>query len=198
MNETVSPGRWRLTTELLIGVIVVTFGLAFGIARGNAPANEQLLLNGFDDHWSITAGAISAGRLELRANGLALHPIDTSAYSFEAHVIVSGVSAAGLLVNVDDQHNGIVFVISSDGYFKVSEVRDGQWLDRAGWREWPHVRRGAQSNVLRADCDQAGCTFFVNDEWTWRESNRSTGGSLGVITRGADAAIFDQVRAWRK
>ncbi len=198
MNETVSPGGWRLTMGLLIGVIVVTFGLAIGIARGNAPANEQLLLNGFDDRWSITAGAISAGRLEMRGDGLALHPIDTSAYAFEVHVIVSGVSAAGLLVNADDQHNGIVFMISADGYFKVSEVRDGQWLDHAGWREWPHVRRGAQPNVLRADCDQAGCTFFVNGEWTWRASNRSTGGSLGVIARGAGAAVFDRVRVWRK
>jgi hypothetical protein len=198
MNETVSPGGWRLTIGLLLGVVVVTLGLAIGIARGNALANEQRLLNGFDDRWSIITGTLTADRLELRADGLALHPLAPPAYSFEARVVGSGASAAGLIVNAPDEHTGLAFMISRDGYFEVSEVRAGQWLDRSGWREWPHVRRGDQPNVLRADCDRAGCTFFVNDEWTWRASNRSAGGSIGLITRGAGAATFDQVRVWRQ
>ena len=66
------------------------------------------------------------------------------------------------------------FLISGDGYFRVSDYRNGVWIDRVPWRAWPHIRRDGtrQCPARRMPTDET-CTFFVNDEWTWQEPSLS-------------------------
>ena len=106
--------------------------------------------------------------------------------------------AAGLIVRADDPDHFSAFLISGDGYFRVSDYRSGAWIDRAAWRAWPHIRRDGAANVLRAECQPDRCTFFVNDEWTWQERALPAAHEVGVIADAQAArepleAQFDQV-----
>jgi hypothetical protein len=197
MTNHVSSRVWRLTISLLIVASAITVSLAFIIAAGGQLPARSLAWAGFDDHWSITSGAIDHDRLQLKSIGVALRPIDLSAFAFEVRLVDNG-SSAGLIVKARDEHNFVAFLLSRDGYFSLGEMRDGAWIDRVTWRAWPHVRRGDQSNVLRAECDRSACTFFVNDEWTWHATDLPAGSSVGLIARDTGAAIFDQVKAWQK
>jgi hypothetical protein len=197
MTDQVSRRVWRLTIGLLIGVSAITISLAFIIAASGQPSTRSMLWAGFDDQWSITSGAIAHDRLQLRPIGVALRPIDSSAFAFEAR-LVDNESSAGLIVEARDERSFVAFLLSRDGYFSLGEMRDGAWIDRVTWRAWPHVRRGDQSNVLRAECDRSACTFFVNDEWTWHATDLPAGNKVGLLARDTGAAIFDQVTAWQK
>ena len=123
----------------------------------------------------IRSGSAESDRLVLRpaagSIGLALRPIDSATFTLQARVtFVPPQGAAGLIVQAADPDHFSAFLISGDGYFRVSDYRNGVWIDRAAWRAWPHIRRDGAANVLRAECQSDACTFFVNDEWTWQRT----------------------------
>ncbi|HTP09867.1 MAG TPA: hypothetical protein VMP08_16535, partial [Anaerolineae bacterium] len=126
--------------------------------------------------------------------GLALHPIDSSSFTLQARVAFDATQGSGgLIVQADDPDHFTAFLISSDGYFRVSDYRNGVWIDRAAWRAWPHIQHDGATNVLRAECGSDRCTFFVNDEWTWQEQRVPATHAIGVLANGTAEARFDQI-----
>jgi hypothetical protein len=111
---------------------------------------------------------------------------------------VPAQGAAGLIVQADDANHFSAFLISGDGYFRVSDYRNGVWIDRAAWRAWPHIQRDGTANVLRAECQADACTFFVDDEWTWQEPGLCATREIGVVADASSThdpveARFDQI-----
>lgn len=156
--------------------------------------NKALNFSRIDADWTIRAGSVEADRLVLRpaahSIGLALHPIESATFTLQTQVAFKpSQGAAGLIVQAGDPDHFSAFLISGDGYFRISDYRNGTWIDRAAWRAWPHVRREGAANELRAECQAGVCTFFVNDEWTWQERSLPDTRWIGVI---ADAQAASQ------
>ena len=90
-----------------------------------------------------------------------------------------------------DTQGFVAFLVSADGYFRVSDYRNGVWIDQVPWTTWPHIRRDGAPNLLRAECRGETCAFFVNDEWTWQAESIPATAQVGVVAAGAEA-LFDQ------
>lgn len=197
---------WRAA---VIGLAAVTgaaiIAALFVAGRGQA-INPVVMSERLDEDWTIRSGRATADRVVLRpaagSIGLALHPIDSSTFTLQTRVeFDSPRGAGGLIVQADDPDHFTAFLIGSDGYFRVSDYRNGAWIDRAAWRTWPHIRRDGAANTLRAECTADACTFFINDERTWRESALPATRWIGVMADAPAAgdpfeARFDEI-GWR-
>jgi hypothetical protein len=209
MNESiVSTRTWRITLVALIATIAIPILIAIWIAAQGSATAQNELWRGFDDRWSINSGSIvdDQWQVQLIANsiGLALHPVDLSAFTFQARVSTSDPNlATGLIINAQDTNNFTAFLISGDGYISLREKRLGQWIDRAAWRTWPHVRLDGQSNGLRVECDPNRCIFFVNDEVTLQVNSSASSINVGLLAYPIGfsdqpaVVVFDQLSAAR-
>jgi hypothetical protein len=193
----VSRRAWRVAVLSLVIMTSAVIGAALLLASQSQAINAMLIAQPIDEQWQIRSGRAEADRLVLEpaANsiGLALHPIDPAPFTLQAQVdLMNASGSGGLIVQADDADHFTAFLISRDGYFRVSDYRNGAWIDRAAWRAWPHIRRDGSPNVLRAECGSGSCTFFVNDEWTWQEQGVPATRWIGVIADGTEAR-FEQV-----
>lgn len=193
----ISLAAWRMA---VLSLALVACGVIAGtliVTRQSQAINAALIFDRIDEQWTIRSGRAEADGLVLQpapgAIGLALHPIDSSRFTLQAQVdLASPQSSGGLIVQADNADHFTAFLLSGDGYFRVSDYRNGVWIDRAAWRAWPHIRRDGSANVLRAECGADSCTFFVNDEWTWQENGVPITRWLGLVAAGAEAR-FDQL-----
>jgi len=69
------------------------------------------------------------------------------------------------------------------------------------WQQFPHIRRGAQTNRLRVTCAGPTCHFYINDEYvTMVEDREWPAGDVGPWARSrGDVALtvrFLGVRIW--
>lgn len=209
MNDSpVAKRMWRITLIIIIMSVAIPLSTAIIIATRATPYSDQIIWRGFDDHWSINSGSIAGDQWQVQlitnSIGLALHPIDYSAFTFQARISPSDPNlATGLIINAQDTHNFTAFLISSDGYISLREKRSGQWIDRKPWGVWPHVRRDGQSNMLRVECDPDRCIFFVNEEFTLQENIAASSTNLGLLAYPIEfsnqpaVVIFDQLSAAR-
>jgi len=69
------------------------------------------------------------------------------------------------------------------------------------WRQWPHVRRGDAVNVLRLECRDEACVFYVKEEAT---AQIDVDGSIDAIGLAAWcyavsmlSVAFEHIRVWR-
>jgi hypothetical protein len=196
--HTALAGLAVITSAVVLATLLIAWQ---GQTINTAPNFDRL-----SEDWTIQAGSVEASRLVLRpaphSIGLALHPIESTTFTLQAQVVLKPAQgAAGLIVQADDPDQLSAFLISGDGYFRISDYRAGAWIDRAAWRAWPHIRRNGVANTLRAECRAGACTFFVNDEWTWQERAVPLTRWIGVIadaqaTREPLEASFDQI-SWR-
>jgi hypothetical protein len=196
-NPKISRWSWRTAIISLAMVTSLTIVTALLIAGQGRALSRAWIFNRIDEQWTIRSGRAETDRLVLRptANsiGLALHPIDSLSFTLQARVeFDSSQGSGGLIVQADDVDHFTAFLISHDGYFRVSDYRNGVWIDRVAWRAWPHIRRAGTANLLRAECGSDRCTFFVNDEWTWQEQAVPVTRWIGVVADGAEAR-FDQL-----
>jgi hypothetical protein len=188
---------WRAA---LLSLAIMTSAVAIAawwIASQQPAIDTTPLTQQLDGQWIIRSGRAETNRLVLEpaANsiGTALHPIDSPGFTLQARInLADSAGSGGLIVQADDDNYFTAFLISADGYFRVSDYRNGAWIDRAAWRAWPHLRREGALNALRAACEAGRCTFFVNDEWTWQEDSLATTSKIGLVAAGT-AAQFDQV-----
>ena len=194
----VSLLAWRAAWISLIGVLSVTIIIALMIAYQGEAGRSALTPDRFDERWQIRSGTATSDRLVLNpaANviGVALRPIDPQPNGFTLQTRVSfdrPTGAAGLIVQADDADHFVAFLVSADGYFRVSDYRNGVWIDQVPWTTWPHIRRDGAPNLLRAECRGETCAFFVNDEWTWQAESIPATAQVGVVAAGAEA-LFDQ------
>jgi hypothetical protein len=204
--DPIGPLAWRAASAGLIIVTSVVIIATLLVARQGQAINMALIFDHFAEGWTIRSGSAEADRVVLRPTarsiGLALRSIDSPVNMLQTRVAFDPPQgAAGLIVQADDADHFSAFLISGDGYFRISDYRNGVWIDRVAWRAWPHIRRAGTANVLRAECQSDTCTFFVNDEWTWQEAGLPAARWIGVI---ADAqsvkepfeARFDQLGRW--
>ncbi len=202
----VGPIAWRAAIAGLFSVTGAAIVVALLIGAQGQAINASLSFDRLDERWTIRSGRMEADQLVLQpadsSIGLALRSIDSATFTLQARVAFnSPPGAAGLIVQADDADHFTAFLISGDGYFRVSDYRNGVWIDRAAWRAWPHIQRAGAANVLRAACQSNTCTFFVNDEWTWQVRTLPATRSIGFIADAHGAsepfeARFDQI-GWR-
>jgi hypothetical protein len=200
----VSLLAWRTAWISLISVLGVTVVVGLWIAYQGEETRSTLTPDRFDERWQIRSGAATPERLALNPTadsiGVALRPIEPHANSFTLQTRAQfnqPTGAAGLIVQADDADHFVAFLISADGYFRLSAYRNGVWIDRVPWTTWPHIRKDGSSNLLRAECQGETCTFFVNDEWTWQAESIPATTQVGVAATGLDApsntaVVFDQ------
>jgi hypothetical protein len=204
-HASVTPLAWRAAWISLLVVLSSTAVIALWIAHQGETGRSALTPDRFDERWQIRSGAATTDRLVLnptaQAPGVALRPIAVTNNSFTVQTRATfnqPTGAAGLIVQAADTDHFTAFIISTDGYFRLSDYRNGVWIDRVPWRTWPHIRRDGLSNLLRAECRGETCTFFVNDEWTWQAESIPATAQVGVVAAGSGArsnedVAFDQL-----
>jgi hypothetical protein len=207
-HASVTLVAWRSTWISLIGILSLTAVFALWIAYQGEAGRSTLTPDRFDERWQIRSDTATPDRLVLNPTastiGVALRPIDIRSDGFTLQTratFTHPTGAAGLIVQADDADHFAAFLISSDGYFRLSDYRNGVWIDRVAWRAWPHIRRDGQANILRAECRGETCTFFVNDEWTWQAESVPATSKIGVVAATSEFSsnaevVFDQF-AWR-
>ncbi len=193
-TQAVSKRAWRMALISLLSVIALTLLLALGIAYRGEQARSALTPDRFDEGWQIRSGTATSDRLLLNPGGLALrHIAATDTFTLQARLTFDQpAGAGGLIVQADDADHFLAFLISPDGYFRVSQYRNGQWIDQVTWRAWPHIQRDGP-NFVRAECRSGSCTFFVNDEWTWQADGSAPTTYVGLVALPSASVKFDQV-----
>ena len=191
---------WRTAWISLMIVVGLTVVSALWIADQDEANRSALVPERFDERWQIRSGVATPDRMVLNptaaAIGVALRPIATQPTGFTLQTRVTfnqPTGAAGLIVQADDADHFVAFLISPDGYFRLSDYRNGTWIDRVPWRAWPHIRRNGQANILRAECRGETCTFFVNDEWTWQAESIAATSQVGVVAARPGASPMEEV-----
>jgi hypothetical protein len=191
---------WRTAWISLIIVVGLTVVSALWIADQDEANRSALVPERFDERWQIRSGVATPDRMVLNptaaAIGVALRPIATQPTGFTLQTRVTfnqPTGAAGLIVQADDADHFVAFLISPDGYFRLSDYRNGTWIDRVPWRAWPHILRNGQANILRAECRGETCTFFVNDEWTWQAESIAATSQVGVVAARPGASPMEEV-----
>jgi len=71
----------------------------------------------------------------------------------------------GLVYRAQDSAHYTVFAVSGDGYYAVLKVNGDEETALVDWQQFPHIRRGQQSNRLRVACIGPTCRFYINDEY---------------------------------
>jgi hypothetical protein len=113
----------------------------------------------------------------------------------------SGFNGYGLLYRAQDDAHYYAFAVGSDGYYAVLRIDGDEQAALMDWQQFPHIRRGTQTNRLRVACEGASCRFYVNDEYattvedaTWLE------GDVGLWVRSFEkepvSIQFEGVRVW--
>ncbi len=205
----VSTWRWRAMVGSLTLVIVA--GLAAAAWLGMRPAATGTPLATRELTWTFGPGA-SGGedgrRFILRADAEQAGGV---AYATGDLLLGDSVKVrAKRLGGPDDAGYGIIvryrapdeyvtFLIGADGYIAVGQVSGGAWRWRVPWQQWPHIRRGAAENLLRAECRADRCRFFVNDEFAFEVDGVPTEGQIGpAIWKPAQAeSVTAEFREWR-
>jgi hypothetical protein len=115
----------------------------------------------------------------------------------------SGFDGYGLVYRAQDDAHYYAFAVGSDGYYAVLRIEGDEQAALMDWQQFPHVRRGIQTNRLRVTCEGASCRFYINDEYattvedaTWLEGN------VGLWVRSFDGSTvtvqFDDARVWEE
>jgi hypothetical protein len=99
--------------------------------------------------WAVGGPLVSDFDLELEARPSASENVDY-----------------GLLYRFQDAENHYRFGVGTDGYYFIGVVRDGEMTPIRTWQQWPHVRRGDETNRLQIRCEGPICRFYINGEFT--------------------------------
>jgi hypothetical protein len=110
----------------------------------------------------------------------------------------SGLDGYGVVYRAQDPDQYYAFAVGPDGYYAVLR-RDGEGLvPIVPWQQFPHIRRGAQSNRLLVTCVGASCAFRINDEYaTTVEDDRWLSGDVGLWASSFEGRAAIQVSVAR-
>lgn len=133
--------------------------------------------DGYLDEWETYLGRleaqIAAGVLRIRVDDT-----DAGAYSaaypyfadFDLRVTARAVDGPlnngyGVIFRLHDRRNYYTFLVSSDGYYQVGRVLNGQFRELSTWIPSPLVRQGiGEANALRVVARGDRMRFYVNDQ----------------------------------
>ncbi|MCJ7736471.1 MAG: hypothetical protein MUQ10_04025 [Anaerolineae bacterium] len=198
-------GDTRLEKLWKIGVAATT--VAFVVAVGLVAA----LVLGWNNPRPAGPPDWRADNLPILVNapeeGSVVHLMDWSASDFglEAEISILGfnrIGGAGLIYGAENVDRYTVFSVGSDGYYAVHRVEGADVEVLIPWQQFPHINRGAESNLLRVSCCGATCQFFINDEYAASIANPSRKvGQIGLWASGDgnDGIIvsFTEIQAWQ-
>jgi len=209
-------GALGLTTMALAGALALIVALALGwnSPRPTRPPDWQAegLPAQLEAASSITQGSEAAPssimkRSEATPSGevkavLLGHP--TSDFTLEMEALpLSGpdFNGYGLIYRAQDTTHYNAFAVGSDGYYGVLRATGSEVTMLVDWQQFPHVRRGRQTNRLRAACEGAICHFYINDEYaTSVEDTTWAKGDTGLWVQGFGnenvIVQFVYVHAW--
>jgi hypothetical protein len=202
---------WRLVVGTLALVIVI--GVTAGLWLGTRPAVTGAPISAQDlGAWSFGPGASGVeadAQLTLRAGdreGVVYATRELSLSDFVVQVrarLSRGPDDAGYGLMVRESPNDFVaLLIGPDGYIAIGQKSGGVWRWRVPWQPWPHIKRGAGENLLRAECRAERCRFYVNDEFAFEVDGVSRQGRQGPAVwnpaQGESvSAVFEEWRVWK-
>ncbi len=95
-----------------------------------------------------------------------------------------------------DLNTFYTFLISSDGYYRVSYWKDG-WTHLIDWTQSDVINQGGD-NTLGVWCRAAHCDFYINGQRVNSKDDQTLSGQfIGVRVDSTDVqASFDNVRLW--
>lgn len=70
----------------------------------------------------------------------------------------------GFKFNSIDWENHYLFIIDSDGFYKITKVVDGSYKDIVDWEENRNINSGKQVNQIAVKKIENEYTFYINDE----------------------------------
>ena len=165
----------------LIGVNRLTGGWHYVMS---APSGELMYVAAFDADaddfnadWEQYGGRLSAqisdGVMRIEAGEVNSGPYSAAApyfADFDARVDAWALSGPenngyGMIFRLVDRRNYYLFLVSSDGYYQVRRVVDGDEKELSTWIESPLVNTGFDAvNQLRVVARDDQFQFFVNGE----------------------------------
>ncbi|MGD2144626.1 MAG: hypothetical protein PVF54_09145 [Anaerolineae bacterium] len=185
--------------------------LAAGVAAGVVLALIAALAAGWNSprpgrppDWE--APALSR-RLTVASNDTALALLGHRSTDFTFEVIAvpvtapdSGFYGYGLAYRAQDPTHYCAFAVGGDGYYAVLRIEGSEEHPLVEWQQFPHIRRGRQSNRLRVTCARSSCDFSINDEYAATvEESKWLSGDVGLWARGFDEGAlmqFSSARLW--
>lgn len=176
--------RRLLTIAVLSGVLVILFLLSRATADWHyvaADAPGTLLFasafDGFNDDWQQYDGRLSAA---INEGELRIDNGETDVYAFsiakpyfanfdltaEARAVDGPLNNGyGVIFRYRDPQNFYMFLVSSDGYYRVSRVVSGDQRILSEWIDSPIVAQGLDTpNRLRVVGQGERFQFYVNDQ----------------------------------
>ena len=198
MRQPVDRWLWRGGVALLALVAIVGTALVIALALGfNSPhplhppdweaADLPLTLKAPPGATSVELLGRSCDNFTLEVEAV---PLSTS-----------GLDGYGLVYRAQDDAHYYAFAIGSDGYYAILRVSRSEETALVEWQQFPHVRRGLQTNRLRVACAGTSCDFFINDERAATvEDDTWLAGSAGLWARSLDDSAvtvrFERARVW--
>jgi hypothetical protein len=90
----------------------------------------------------------------------------------------------GIICRYVDSDNFYFFVISSDGYYGIGKVKDGQFLmvNQQDMLPSEEIRKSGEANVIRADCVGSTLSLSVNEKVIdTQEDSDFKAGDVGLL-----------------
>jgi hypothetical protein len=171
---------------LLIALVIIqraAAGLHYIVPAAPGALLYVTTFEGFTDEWQQYRGRLEAsieeGALRLRIDDHAALAFSYAAPHFADFDLVASARAVGgpvdngfgLVFRLQHHNNAdpadddyYVFLISSDGYYRVLRVLDGRERVISDWIDSPAIRQGLdETNILRVVARGDTFQFFVND-----------------------------------
>ncbi len=202
---------WRLVVGTLAWVTVS--GMAAALWLGTRPVVTGVQVSAQDQGtWSFSPGASgvqTGAQLTLRTSdhervAYAARELVFSDFAVQVRArLARGPDDAGYGLVVRESSNDLAaLLIGPDGYIAIGQASGGAWRWRVPWQQWPHIKRGAADNLLRAECRAERCRFYVNDEFAFEVDGLARQGRVGPAVwnpaQGENVfASFEEWRVWR-
>jgi hypothetical protein len=188
---------WRGTLGLMALVLTTALALVIALAFGwNSPRPTR------SPDWEAPDLPLS---LEASPNSTTASLLDCTSGDSILEAEATPLSGSefngyGLIYRAQDPTRYYAFAVGGDGYYAVLRVEGDKEAMLVDWQQFPHIRRGGQTNRLRVECKDATCRFFINDEYaTSVEDDTWLAGQVGLWVRGFEEHVsvrFLSARVW--
>jgi PKD repeat protein len=125
---------------------------------------------------------------------------DAFCVEIEARKVGRPEGAYGIVFGFKDWDNNYSFAISTDGWYLIDRMVEGNWILRARWTKSAAVKKGTATNRLKILVDTGhNMKFYVNDQLvrTMLAEVTYEGGEIGIYAWAFDdgfRANFDYIR----